>query len=98
VTSRRQFLAVCCSRQVGVTPDFVAPLREFTFAGQRVLFGVDEIAATRARACGRVAESNWFRPDTLPVDLAPTARFAISLHGADKIEATSVAREFALAS
>jgi ADP-ribose pyrophosphatase YjhB (NUDIX family) len=76
---RAEFLAVCCRRQVGVTPDFVAALREFEFAGQGVAVGSDEICQHRARACGRVESSRWFRSSELPVDLAPLARMAIGL-------------------
>jgi hypothetical protein len=80
VSSRAEFLAVCCRRQVGVAPDFVTPLREFEFAGQAVAVGIDEVPQERVRACGRVTESRWFKPDVLPVDLAPLARMAIGLH------------------
>lgn len=79
VRSRSEFLAVCCRRQVGVTPEFVAPLREFEFAGQAVAVGTDDIAHERARACGRVEISRWFQPDELPVDFAPLARMAVGL-------------------
>jgi ADP-ribose pyrophosphatase YjhB (NUDIX family) len=79
-SSRTAFLAVCCRRQVGVAPDFVVPLREFEFAGQGVAVGIDDVARERVRACGRVTESQWFRYDALPVDLAPLARMAIGLH------------------
>lgn len=89
VRSRCAFLIVCCRRQVGVAPDFVAPLREFEFAGKGVVVGTDEIPHDRARACGRVEVSRWFRPDELPVELAPLARMAIGLHLA-RLTATPV--------
>lgn len=88
VRSRSEFLAVCCRRQVGLAPDFVAPLREFEFAGQAVAVGLDDVPRERARACGRVQESRWFRADDLPMDLAPLARMAIGLHR-ERVTATA---------
>ncbi len=79
--SRSEFLAGCCRRQIGVTPEFSAPLAYVTLAGLSAEIGVDEISSDRARACGRTAETQWCSPDALPVDLAPIARLGIAVHG-----------------
>lgn len=72
------FLAICCRRQIGVTPEFLAPLAMLSDAEQSVAFGTDEIRADAVRACGMVAECRWFRRNSLPDDLAPLAQQAIS--------------------
>jgi len=68
-----------CRRQVGVAPDFVAPLFEFEFSGRRVVVGRDEIRHAQARACGWIESVQWCRRDALPVGLDPLAAMAISL-------------------
>jgi len=80
VDSRPAYLAACCARQVGVTPDFVAPLVEFAFAGAQIALGIDEVAPERVRAGGRMAAVEWFGMTALPVDLLPVACMAVAMH------------------
>ena len=56
VASRSDFLAVCCRRQIGVTPDFVAPLAELVFSEQSVALGVDGGGPKRAVMGARSTE------------------------------------------
>ncbi len=92
VASVQLYLAACCSRQVGVTPDFGGPLIEFDFAGTQVVMGVDEVPHDRARACGRIEASQWFRYDALPVELTPVACMAIALRARSLEERSIKAR------
>lgn len=86
VDSRAAFLASCCTRQVGVTPDFVASFAEFVFVGDRVAISADEIPAERARACGRIEASTWFPIHALPMELLPVACMAIAIHVRSRAE------------
>lgn len=80
VASRAAFLASCCARQIGVTPDFVAPFTEFMFVGESIAVATDGIPPERVRACGRIEASQWHPINSLPVDLLPVACMAIAVH------------------
>jgi hypothetical protein len=80
VESRTDFLAACCRRQIGVTPVFCSPLRHVSLATVQAAIARDEVPTDRVRACGRVADTAWFSPDALPVELAPVARLVIAGH------------------
>jgi hypothetical protein len=68
-----------CRRQIGVAPDFVAPMYAFEFAGRRVFVGCDVIPHDQARACGWIEAVQWARRGALPVGVDPIAAMAISL-------------------
>ena len=79
--SLNDLLATFCTRQVGTAPDFVGPVTEFTLAGKRVGIGFSEIPHARAGARGRIEAVFWVRPEKLPPEVDPIARYAIALHG-----------------
>jgi ADP-ribose pyrophosphatase YjhB (NUDIX family) len=72
-------LASLCRRQVGIVPDFVAPLYAFEFAGRRVFVGRDVVRHEQARACGWIEAVEWCHRGSLPVGVEPIAAMAISL-------------------
>lgn len=74
-----RLLVSLCRRQVGVAPDFLAPLLEFDVLGRRVLVGRDEIQPERARACGWIEAVQWCQPNRLPLGIDPLTAMVISL-------------------
>ncbi|HEX9785683.1 MAG TPA: hypothetical protein VGA56_23500, partial [Opitutaceae bacterium] len=73
-------LTTFCTRQVGTAPDFVGSVTEFTLAGKRVGIGFSEIPHARADARKKIETVFWMRPEKLPPEVDPIARYTIALH------------------
>ncbi|MGH8019901.1 MAG: hypothetical protein ACREIA_16805 [Opitutaceae bacterium] len=79
--SFHELLATFCSRQVGIAPDFAGPMTSFTLAGKQVGLSFAEIPHSRAGARGRIEAVFWIRPEKLPPEVDPVARYAVALLG-----------------
>jgi ADP-ribose pyrophosphatase YjhB (NUDIX family) len=76
----QELLTTLCTRQVGVAPDFLQPITQFTLAEKRVALAFAEILHARAGARGRVEAVFWVRPEKLPPEVDPIARYAVALY------------------
>ncbi len=77
--SLEELLVTFCTRQIGVVPELAPQFARFSLAGRTIAVGFAEIPHSRAGARGRIEASFWIRPEKLPKEIDPIARFAVAL-------------------
>jgi ADP-ribose pyrophosphatase YjhB (NUDIX family) len=77
-TPTDDLLTAYCQRQTGITPESFGPLEAFTFGGAHHSVATAIVPRTRAGARGRIEAINWARPEALPTETDPVARFAVA--------------------